>query len=48
MRRLTRDDTQGQEALIRRYDNFNKFRDFKFFSSYNLMKQEAPHEHRND
>ena len=48
MRRLTRDYTQGQEALIRLHDNFYKFRDFLFFSSHNLMNQEAPHEHRND
>ena len=48
MRRFARDYTQGQEALIRRHDNFYKFRDFKFFSSYNLMKQEASHEHRID
>ena len=48
MRRVARDYTQGQEALIRRHDNFYKFRDFLFFSSYNLMKLEAPHEHRND
>jgi hypothetical protein len=37
--------TPGQEALIRLHETLKTRMTLNFFSNYNLIKQEAPHEH---